>query len=516
MQVYFSHSYRDVAINGYFLEHFVDEEIALQADQKTDVWCLAKLERYMGESTGFVSIIPRRPTEADAAGYSPYIGQEHSLARRARLPRLFLIDKQVLSRHRLDFPEDAVPFDPEALESDASVHRSVIRAFRQQLEATPRLSRNSRREDATIVAGEGPALRDGAQDIAEILKREGYRVTLLIGPRPGRGLEDIRLLEDIWQAGLCTFLLESRISDAHIALAMAHAHCIPSVRMQYDPRATECSPSISGMIRWHAREDMLIEFTQQLKSYQEGSVRPVDLAVASTTAEAARSIGTMKWRPRADKFWDVSDGPGLLRHVYPDNTFVSNEVNRAHLQLKRSLGQMFGRENTMAVIRELYNGLQRYRFSYEIEAVTGISGSQAIRTPDLITTHHTATCIDLVCLFASLLEAAGHNPLMVVVEGNGFAHALAGYRVHGEPEWDSRGIDDLLGAVARRDAVLFEATGVAEADQPVGAETIEERRGKLLGFKDAEEAATRIFKRRDIRLRHFIDVRSLRADESRA
>ena len=48
MQVYFSHSYRDFAINSYFLEHFVEEEIPLQADQKTDVWSVAKLERYMG------------------------------------------------------------------------------------------------------------------------------------------------------------------------------------------------------------------------------------------------------------------------------------------------------------------------------------------------------------------------------------------------------------------------------------------------------------------------------------
>ena len=35
MQAYFSRSYRDVGVNGYFLEHFVDEELPLRADQKT-------------------------------------------------------------------------------------------------------------------------------------------------------------------------------------------------------------------------------------------------------------------------------------------------------------------------------------------------------------------------------------------------------------------------------------------------------------------------------------------------
>ena len=61
MQVYFSHSYRDIAINSYFLQYLIDEEIPLQADQKSDIWCVAKLERYLSECSGFVSIIPRRP-----------------------------------------------------------------------------------------------------------------------------------------------------------------------------------------------------------------------------------------------------------------------------------------------------------------------------------------------------------------------------------------------------------------------------------------------------------------------
>src|SRR5512145_178036 len=108
MHVYFSHSYRDRAINAPFLEQFVEEEIPLVADEKSDVWCVAKLERYMREMTGFVSIIPRRASEQDPGGYSPYIGYELNLARRARVPRLLLVDQEVLKHHQLDFPEDAV------------------------------------------------------------------------------------------------------------------------------------------------------------------------------------------------------------------------------------------------------------------------------------------------------------------------------------------------------------------------------------------------------------------------
>jgi hypothetical protein len=106
--------------------------------------------------------------------------------------------------------------------------------------------------------------------------------------------------------------------------------------------------------------------------------------------------------------------------------------------------------------------------------------------------------------------------LIVVLEGSGFAHALAGYRVRSEPTWDNREIGDLRGAVARGDAMLFEATGAAEADQPVGAETVQERLDKLLTFLDAIEAGKRMLFRRDVQLQHFVDVRLLRERQPQA
>jgi hypothetical protein len=516
MQVYFSHSYRDVAVNGNFLEHFVDEEIPLQADQKTDVWCVAKLERYLSEATGFVSIIPRRPTEQDQGAYSPYIGHELSLARRARVPRLLFVDGQVLKLHRLDFPEDAVPFRPEALDRDKDRHGDAIRAFSQALETAYRPARASQAKEATMFAGEGSALRDAAQDAAEILKRHGYAVTLLSGHRPERGLDDIRLLETIWRAELCVFLLGERLSDAHIALAMAHAHCIPSVRLQYDRRATDCNPSLSGVIRWRSPEDMLVEFGRQLASFEQGLVRPVEIALSSNPTDAVRSLGTMKRQLRKEDIWEIGDGSALIDHIFPNHSFVRDEVDRARKQLDRALGQVRDREGTMDLCSAFYDGVGRHRYAYEIEQPTGIPGTQAIRTPTQIASHATATCIDLACLFASLLEAAGQNPLIVVLEGSGFAHALAGYRVRSEPTWDNREIGDLRGAVARGDAMLFEATGAAEADQPVGAETVQERLDKLLTFLDAIEAGKRMLFRRDVQLQHFVDVRLLRERQPQA
>lgn len=92
MEAYFSHSYRDVPINTYFSEFFTNAGITLRADQKTDVWCVAKLERYLFEKDGFVSVIRRRIAADESIAYSTYIAHELMLARRSCGPRISFVD----------------------------------------------------------------------------------------------------------------------------------------------------------------------------------------------------------------------------------------------------------------------------------------------------------------------------------------------------------------------------------------------------------------------------------------
>jgi hypothetical protein len=508
MDVYFSHSYRDFGINGYFLGLFVDETIALQADQKTDVWCVAKLERYVRDMAGFVSVIPARPTDDDPGGYSPYIGQELLLARRARVPRLLFVDGRVLARHRLDFPEDAVPFDAESVEGGQAVHARAIRAFGARLETYYRAPAEPPPHEAVVIAGDTDAPRHAAEDVVELLRRAGFGATQLRASL--RSLDDVRLLERLWASELCVFLSGPELSETHVALAMAYAHGIPSFRLQHETEPTKPSPSVTGLIRWHTQDEMVIEFGRQLGSYLEGLVRPVELARKTTAPAAAREIGTMKWHIRADNEWDVRDGRALAAHVVPQQRFVQDEVARARAELNVALSGIVDRESSLELCNVLYDGLRRHRFGYEWEARTSAAGLQAIRTPTQIAAHRTATCLDIACLFASLLEAAQQAPLLVVLGSDSFAHALAGYRVRSSPAWDSQTIGDLRGAVTLGDAVFVEATGVTEADSPVGADTAAERRGKLLGFSDAQAAATRMLLHEDVSLRHFIDVAVVR------
>jgi hypothetical protein len=515
MQVYFSHSYRDVTVNSYFIERLADEDIPLLADQKTDVWCVAKLERYVTETTGFISVIPRRSTDQDLGGYSPYIGRELNLARRARVPRLLFVDEQVLKLHRLDFPEDAVSFRPDSPAENAAQHDAAIRQFRLSIESAARIDRHISRREAAVIAPSVGILRNAARDVAEILRRQDFRITSLIGRFEDRGLDDIRLLESLWRAEICVFLLGEKISDTNIALALAHAHCIPSIRLQHDRRALGCAPSVSGTIRWSDASEMLVEFDRQVSGYKEGLVQPVAIAQASSATDAARTIGTMRWRSRSDNFWPMQDGTGLLRHVRPEQTFIQDEVNRVRRGYGSALAQAQSREATMQITRLVYEGIRRHRFGFEFEPHSPEPGIQVIRTPAQIEAHRTANCLDLACFFAGILEAAHQAPLLIVVDGPSYAHALVGVRNSGEPAWRAPELGDLRRALSLGDAILFEPTGVVEADTPVAAETDTERIDKLLDFSFAQTAAARMIARADIRLRHVIDVQNLRAFQAR-
>jgi hypothetical protein len=514
VEIYFSHSYRDVAVNGYFIERLAREGIPLRADQKTDCWCIAKLERYLSQTQGFISIIPRRANDQDPAGYSPYIGRELDLARRARAPRLLFIDEKILKVHRLDFPEDIVSFNSDEIVADAASHDDAIRKFSISIETKARSSRDIHPGEVAVVASNAGALGAAARDVADMFQRERFTISPLFGRFVDRGLDDIRLLEALWRAELCVFLLDERISDTHIALAMAHAHCIPSIRLQYDRRARECNTSISGTIRWSDRGEMLVELERQIVSYREGLIAPVEIAAATSAVEAAQAIGTMRWQPRDDNLWDMQNAVALLRHVRASQAFVQDEVNRIGRAYGSSLGQARSREASMTICRITYESICRFRFGFEFEPYQPASGIQTIRTPTQIETHRSANCLDLACLFASILESAKQAPIIVVLDGPGYAHALVGVRAPGEPAWRRAELGDLRRALLLGDALFFEPTGAVESDFAVGAEADSDRRDKLLDFMSAKTAASLMIERNDIRLRHVIDVQDMRRSTS--
>ena len=509
MELYFSHSYRDVRINTYFFTELAENGFRLFADQKSPVWCVAKLERYLFERSGFLSVIPRRIGEDQKVTYSPYIGYELSLARRSRVPRLLFIDDEVLNRYRTQFPPDAVPFMAASPARDRARHIKAIHDFKDRLEklGQPQM-RSYRDRQATVVAAGGKAIAEAAEGVIALLDQSSYEVTLYRGRQVLAAFEDVALFETLLSSELCVFLLDARVSYADVIMGMAHAHSIPSIRLQYDPKAEECRPALSGRLPWSQCTDLLRAFSEQFDSFRSGLVEAVSLAEESSATEAVRAIGTTKWEPAPEQLWDISEGSSLRNHVKPLHPFVLDQIDRVNRMLGSTLAARSGRGKELEVCMALYRGLAHLHLAYEFEPQSTVPGRQAVRTPADIVNSKAATCIDLSCLFGSLLTAAGLRPLAVVLDGKRYAHALAGYRAPHAPDWSGEpSLGDIRAALDLGDLVLFEATGAAESEQPVGAETAEERRegGRMLDFMTSRAAAERLI-RSDVKLRFAVDL----------
>jgi hypothetical protein len=162
-------------------------------------------------------------------------------------------------------------------------------------------------------------------------------------------------------------------------------------------------------------------------------------------------------------------------------------------------------------VQSFYDGLKRRHFYYERE-LRMVGNLQAIRTPTDIARTSGATCIDTTCLFAALLKAAGLNPVIAIIELTDQAviraHSLVGYvPPDGFALPTQAGLEDLRSALEHQDVVFFESTGCLESEQPVGAETAQERQfgEKMLDFLTAKQAAERMI-RSEIRLRFLADL----------
>jgi hypothetical protein len=507
MEVYFSHSYRDVPINAYFTGLFDQAGISLRADQKSDVWCMAKLERYLFELEGFVSIIPRRVKDDESLTYSPYIGRELMLARRARTPRVLFVDSQILEENQSAFPSTAVPFYHENPETELTRHVEVISEFRRTLTSGARPPRLYNPYEVTVIAGGGPLLRDAASHVSAILRTAGYRPRARAAAEGlDQAFDDIDTFESLLSSELCVFVLGTQLAYADVLLAMAHAHCIPSMLLRHDPQSTSTDPELSGVVRWSTPTDLRPGFLKLFQNYRSVFVNPTgkaDLERLATPTEVLASLTV----------WDPTDSRGLIVHIRPDDTYVSD---RADGVMRLLAATQDGRVRSDTICENLYERIKRDRFYYTFEPVLTQPHVQKIRTPKEIDALNCGTCIDFACLFAALLEAAHERPVIIVIAIGraGGAHAVAGYvapdAVFGE---SAMTLGDLRAAINRGEIVVFETTGAVEArGRVVGAETLNERKegNNMLDYRTAKNAARRLLMEQDIELKHFVDLQLVR------
>jgi hypothetical protein len=167
---------------------------------------------------------------------------------------------------------------------------------------------------------------------------------------------------------LCVFVLGNTLAYADVLLAMAHAHCVPSVLLRHDPQSISTDPELSGVVRWSTPVDLKHGFLKLFQNYQSAFTNPTgkkDLETLATPQDPA-SLNT----------WDPTDGRGLIVHIRPDDTYVSDRVDGV---IARASCYQDGRVRATPC-GDLYDWIKRDRFYYTFEPVLKQPKFQKIRT----------------------------------------------------------------------------------------------------------------------------------------
>ena len=144
-----------------------------------------------------------------------------------------------------------------------------------------------------------------------------------------------------------------------------------------------------------------------------------------------------------------------------------------------------------------YEVLKEQGIAYALSQASFEAVGQKIRTPDEIITQKIGNCLDLSCIYASLLEACGLNPIVILMED----HAYVGCWL--EDLTFTNIVEDDIAAISKRCAegideiVLVECTALTA--------------GNMASFEEASESAKeKIFE--DSKFRMAIDIRRCRSN----
>jgi hypothetical protein len=268
-------------------------------------------------------------------------------------------------------------------------------------------ARKYRYRSVTLIAADSAAIPPVSDILMDMLRDKAYNPQPIKLIRVADAFDDVRVLESILNSELCVFLLDQNVTYADVLLAMAYAHCTPCIRLLYDPAAEKADASAeSGRIRWSRKEDVIVAFQNQVDSFRAGFVRAV-------STQDVRNIAITQRVPRPAQLWDPGDGPALIKHIDILNACVRDSVNDVR---RITPGQSLVGVDPLEICALLYGFIRTKHFAYEHEPPTLSVDRQAIRAADDIWNDNAGTCLDLACLFASLLKAAGLSPVILILK----------------------------------------------------------------------------------------------------
>lgn len=502
-QICFSHSYRDRATNEYILSLFTGFDVKLVADQKAKTYCVPKLERYVFGSGGFVAVVPQRETGDPSRPYSEYIEQEINLARRARTPRLIFVEDAILSKFRARIPiaeGDFVPFQRTAPRSDENEHRQTVERFCAKLEAATTGSTTGQHElrKVAVAGADTSGSAELSDELDKLLETHSYCPRHIPTADLARLLDDPTTIEALYSAEFCVFCLEPRLSEVHLGLATANALCRPAFRLVHDPGKATDEPLVNGVLPWGSVKQLSKVFDSQLHSYRRGFLEAM-----------AGEIETRGFVDRVANDWSPTEPEMLVNFVSVGDQFLRQYQYSIVDRFGSGFSDLVAEGRKEDLCRAAYEEMRRYEWLYDFEPGSPDYTRQVIRTPAEILADRRATCLDLACLFAALLETMGADPVILRVTGRDAAHALAGCWLTNPPvDIVIRDQQRVRSALTRGDLLLFETTGVARTAHSVGGEP--QRSTGFLTFDEARKTAHDLVVQGTMRVDFLLDVQAAR------
>ena len=135
------------------------------------------------------------------------------------------------------------------------------------------------------------------------------------------------------------------------------------------------------------------------------------------------------------------------------------------------------RIRTWELASALWSAVAGLGLSYALPPANFEQSGQKVRTPGVLLEGRLGTCLDTALLFASALEQAGLNPLLILTEG----HAFVGVWL--QPQEFSQLVTDEAAAVRKRvelqELVVFETTMITYSAVPAFSLAVEEGKRQL-------------------------------------
>lgn len=153
------------------------------------------------------------------------------------------------------------------------------------------------------------------------------------------------------------------------------------------------------------------------------------------------------------------------------------------------------RDRVLKQAAAIYGALQQCNITYAVPPAGFERQGQRIRTADVILKDHLGTCLDLALLYCSCAEAAGLNPLLIVVK----EHAFAGVWL--EPECFSETVQDDETVLSKRIAKGVETICLVETTTLCS--------GKSVTFEQARQTAEQELAHRPFTF--LVDIRRARS-----